>query len=102
MPDQTLLYLTKDGRTLAYSEYGDPIGHPVFYAHGGPGSRIEGQMYDKKAAEYGFRLKDIPGKVHVFHGTEDTFVPLKYADHLAENIPDCELHWLEGQGHLFP
>ncbi len=20
----------------------------------------------------------------------------------AENIPNCELHWLEGQGRLFP
>ncbi len=52
--------------------------------------------------DWGFRLKDISGKVHVFHGTEDNFVPVKYAEHLAENIPNCEIHRLEGQSHLFP
>ncbi|MBE9534002.1 MAG: hypothetical protein IMF03_03310, partial [Proteobacteria bacterium] len=31
-----------DGRTLAYSDSGDPEGRPVFYFHGGPGSRLDG------------------------------------------------------------
>lgn len=30
----------KDGRTLAYTEYGDPGGTPVFFFHGMPGSRF--------------------------------------------------------------
>ena len=29
-----------DGRTLAYAEYGDPLGTPVFLFHGAPGSRL--------------------------------------------------------------
>jgi pimeloyl-ACP methyl ester carboxylesterase len=29
-----------DGRTLAYAEYGDPRGKPVFFFHGIPGSRL--------------------------------------------------------------
>ena len=29
-----------DGRTLAYAEYGDPRGKPVFFIHGTPGSRL--------------------------------------------------------------
>ncbi len=29
-----------DGRTLAYAEYGDPRGKPVFFFHGTPGSRF--------------------------------------------------------------
>lgn len=29
-----------DGRTLAYAEYGDPNGHPVFLFHGIPSSRL--------------------------------------------------------------
>lgn len=29
-----------DGRTLAYAEYGDPKGTPVFFFHGTPGSRL--------------------------------------------------------------
>ena len=53
----------RDGRDLAYCEFGAADGHPVFYAHGSPGSRLEGAMYDEKAAEYGFRLiaTDRPG-----------------------------------------
>ena len=30
----------EDGRTLAYAEYGDPYGKPVFFFHGTPGSRF--------------------------------------------------------------
>jgi len=52
--------------------------------------------------DWGFRLKEIPGKVHIFHGTEDHLVPVAFGKHLAENIPKCELHLLEKQGHLFP
>lgn len=29
-----------DNRTLAYAEYGDPNGTPVFFIHGSPGSRL--------------------------------------------------------------
>jgi len=52
--------------------------------------------------DWGFRLKEIPCKIHVFHGTEDCMVPVEYAHNIAENVPDCDLHILEGQGHLFP
>src|SRR6201995_1799049 len=31
---------TPDGRTLAYCEWGDPRGAPVFSLHGTPGSRL--------------------------------------------------------------
>lgn len=30
-----------DGRVLAYAEYGDPQGRPIFYFHGNPGSRLD-------------------------------------------------------------
>ena len=32
--------LLHDGRALAYAEYGDPHGTPVFFFHGTPGSRL--------------------------------------------------------------
>jgi pimeloyl-ACP methyl ester carboxylesterase len=32
--------ILRDGRTLGYSEYGDPRGKPVFFFHGIPGSRL--------------------------------------------------------------
>ncbi len=73
-----------DSRTLTYCEYGDPNGIPVFYAHGGPGSRLEGSLFHEKAVHYGMRLiaTDRPGM------GGSTFKPdrglLDYPDDLAE------------------
>ena len=52
-----------DGRTLAYLESGDPEGRPVFYFHGGPGSRLEGLFYDEINQQLGIRMiaLDRPG-----------------------------------------
>jgi pimeloyl-ACP methyl ester carboxylesterase len=36
----------KDGRMLAYVEYGAPGGRPVFYFHGHPGSRLDWLLFD--------------------------------------------------------
>ncbi|MEA1990775.1 MAG: hypothetical protein U9N58_01055 [Thermodesulfobacteriota bacterium] len=52
--------------------------------------------------DWGFRLKAIPIKLNVFHGTEDTMVPFKYDKHIAENVSNCTLHTIIGEGHLFP
>ena len=52
-----------DGRTLAYAEWGDPEGFPVFSLHGTPGSRL-GRHYDESAyVEAGARVitYDRPG-----------------------------------------
>jgi pimeloyl-ACP methyl ester carboxylesterase len=52
-----------DGRKLAYAEYGDPPGIPVFFFHGFPGSRYDGEYSGQAAAEMGIRLiaPDRPG-----------------------------------------
>jgi pimeloyl-ACP methyl ester carboxylesterase len=52
-----------DGRTLAYLDIGDPEGRPVFYFHGGPGSRLEGLLYDELSRQSGIRMiaPDRPG-----------------------------------------
>ena len=52
--------------------------------------------------DWGFRLKDIPVKLNVFHGTNDTMVPFEYGKNIAENVPNCNLHAIKGEGHLFP
>ncbi|NCD35334.1 MAG: alpha/beta hydrolase [Spartobacteria bacterium] len=52
--------------------------------------------------DWGFKLKDITFPIHVFHGTKDTMVPFAYGEHLAENVPHCTLHPIQGEGHLFP
>lgn len=46
----------KDGRTLAYEEYGDPEGKPVFYFHGWPASRLSGMHYSESAKRANTRL----------------------------------------------
>jgi pimeloyl-ACP methyl ester carboxylesterase len=52
-----------DGRNLAYAEYGDPLGMPVFFFHGFPGSRYDGETAGEAAATMGIRLitPDRPG-----------------------------------------
>lgn len=60
---ETKSQILSDGRKLAYCIYGDPQGVPVFYAHGGPGSRIEAAIFHDTARKFGFRLisTDRPG-----------------------------------------
>lgn len=52
-----------DGRILAYAEYGDLQGFPVFHFHGGNSSRLEGQWLAEAAAYHHIRLlaPDRPG-----------------------------------------
>jgi len=52
-----------DGRTLAYAEYGDPDGTPVFAFHGVIGSRLLWSLCDDAATDRGVRLvaPDRPG-----------------------------------------
>jgi pimeloyl-ACP methyl ester carboxylesterase len=54
---------TRDGRALAYAEYGDPKGAPALYFHGFPGSRLEASVGHEGAAHLGVRLiaVDRPG-----------------------------------------
>lgn len=68
-------------------------------AQGGGGAAHDAVIHYQ---DWGCRLEEIKGKVIIFHGDEDRFVPLQFGQHLAENIPDCDLHILPGQGHLFP
>ncbi len=51
-----------DGRSLAYAEYGDPRGRPVFFFHGTPGSRFF-RPADEITRNMGVRLitADRPG-----------------------------------------
>lgn len=46
----------KDGRALGFLECGDPKGHPVFYFHGFPGSRIQASDFHETAKAHNFRF----------------------------------------------
>ncbi|MBI2786456.1 MAG: alpha/beta hydrolase [Legionella longbeachae] len=46
----------KDGRLLGFSEFGDPKGHPVFYFHGFPGSRLQASDFHEVAKTHHYRF----------------------------------------------
>lgn len=57
--------VTVNGKKLAFAEYGDRDGFPVFYFHGFPGSRLEGRLlgFDDAGKKAGvkFYCPDRPG-----------------------------------------
>lgn len=52
--------------------------------------------------DWGFRLKQVRTPILIFQGEEDAFVPVDYARHLAEHLPNAELTLIPGAGHLYP
>ncbi|WP_050030106.1 alpha/beta hydrolase [Verrucomicrobium sp. BvORR034] len=52
MPFLTL----QSGRKLAYEEYGDPAGVPLFYFHGWPGSRLQGELFHPSGVKHRLRI----------------------------------------------
>lgn len=61
--ENTETIILNDGRVLAYAEYGDPDGFPVFYFHGGQESRLSAGFMNDIAKELKVRLvaPDRPG-----------------------------------------
>ena len=55
--------VTKDGRTLAYCEVGDPDGPLLIHNHGGPSSRLEARLFADAATKHKLRFVcvDRPG-----------------------------------------
>jgi pimeloyl-ACP methyl ester carboxylesterase len=69
MPKSEYQELTlRDGRTLAFAEYGSPSGRPIIYCHGVPSSRVEGDLIVNggTASALGLRVivPDRPGMGH--------------------------------------
>lgn len=48
--------LTRDGRAVAYRDFGPVSAKPVIWCHGGPGSRFEPASHAPAAAAAGYRL----------------------------------------------
>lgn len=67
MIDETPLSAQKiklpDGRDLAITEFGDPVGKPVFFFHGWPGARLQGLSCHEAGLQSGIRIiaVDRPG-----------------------------------------
>jgi len=51
------------------------------------------------ATPWGFRLEDIDQKIYLWHGEEDTTVPIHMGRYVARTVPDCEARFYPGQGH---
>jgi pimeloyl-ACP methyl ester carboxylesterase len=49
MMQDNMTFTLSDGRQLGYAEYGDPTGHPIFYFHGFPGSRLQAGDFHEPA-----------------------------------------------------
>lgn len=74
----------KDGRSLAYAEYGDPTGRPLFFFHGGNDSRLEGALLHETAQQMGVRViaPDRPGYGRSTFQSNRTF--LDWPDDVAQ------------------
>ncbi len=51
---------------------------------------------------WGFSLQQVNAPVLIFQGEDDAFVPVDYARHLAQHLPNVELTLVPGAGHLYP
>ncbi len=106
MPDAYYKALIKELCDADKEIAADPHFKEVFMEEEGEAFRQGSRGVTTDAAvhyvDWGFSLAEISCKIHVFHGTEDFMVPIEYARNIAEHVPRCELHVLEGEGHLFP
>ena len=64
---------------------------------GNKGSSWCGELYTRP---WGFRLEDIPGKVHLWHGEADLNVPVSAGRYMAEAIPECQATFIPDEGHM--
>ncbi len=57
------LFKLSTGRTLGFAEFGDLSGTPLFYFHGWPSSRVQGELMDETGKRRGLRIiaPDRPG-----------------------------------------
>jgi pimeloyl-ACP methyl ester carboxylesterase len=64
MTQEAKFVTLRDGRRLAYTEFGSADGKPVLYCHGNPGSRLDLGLFDEEVMkQYGLRMiaPDRPG-----------------------------------------
>jgi pimeloyl-ACP methyl ester carboxylesterase len=63
MNGETRILRLETGAQIAFDEYGDPTGTPVFFCHGWPSSRTMAELTDEAARKLGLRIisPDRPG-----------------------------------------
>ncbi len=73
-----------DGRILAYLDIGDPGGRPVFYFHGGPGSRLEGLLFDELNRQLRIRMVAIDRPGYGLSESQEDRTYLSWPDDVSE------------------
>jgi pimeloyl-ACP methyl ester carboxylesterase len=88
-PEAPRFWDAGDGRRVAWNEYGDPAGRPLFYYHGWPSSRLQARLLHHLARERGFRVLalDRPG---MGHSTYQPGRTLKSWPALVAAFADCQ------------
>jgi pimeloyl-ACP methyl ester carboxylesterase len=63
MKEERQIFRRENGAAVAFTEYGDPQGAPVFFCHGWPSSRTMAELTDEAAGKLGLRIisADRPG-----------------------------------------
>lgn len=64
------------------------------------GSRGVAWEHRLTAAPWGFSLHDVPSRVHLWHGLDDTLVPPVMAESFEHSLPECNVHYIKDEGHL--
>jgi pimeloyl-ACP methyl ester carboxylesterase len=51
--------------------------------------------------DWGFGPEAVQGRVHLWHGTDDRLIPLRYVEPLAAALPNCVVSFTPDDGHFF-
>jgi len=60
------------------------------------GLLVDAEIY---ARPWGFQFSDIQVPVHLWHGKKDRTFHWQLAESLGKDLPNCQLHLVEGEGH---
>jgi pimeloyl-ACP methyl ester carboxylesterase len=61
------------------------------------GLLVDAEIY---ARPWGFQFSDIQVPVHLWHGKKDRTFNWQLAESLGKDLPNCQLHLVEGEGHF--
>lgn len=68
------------------------------FRQGSKGPAYDAQLIYK---DWGFDPGEIQIPVHIYHGTDDRFVPLSFSERLTGALPKASLSKIEGEGHFY-
>ena len=67
------------------------------FRRGSRGAAHDAVVYGRP---WGFRLRDVTMRVHLWHGERDVVVPVAMGRYLARELPNCRATFYPGEGHF--